>query len=53
MTPPEQGFPPELLDASKTMTSDSFKQKYDENALILKTTYWYEFFSIIVISTDV
>ncbi|XP_076674077.1 DNA ligase 1 isoform X2 [Andrena cerasifolii] len=39
MTPPEQGSPPELLDASKKMSSDSFKQKYDENALILKTTY--------------
>lgn len=39
MTPPEQRSPPEILDASKKMSSDSFKQMYDENALILKTTY--------------
>ncbi|XP_054007510.1 DNA ligase 1 isoform X1 [Hylaeus anthracinus] len=39
MTPPEQGSSSEMLDASKTMSSDSFKQKYDETALILKTTY--------------
>ncbi|XP_043258323.1 DNA ligase 1 isoform X1 [Colletes gigas] len=39
MTPPEQGSSPEVLDASKSMSSDSFKQKYDETSLILKTTY--------------
>ncbi|XP_031849684.1 DNA ligase 1 [Nomia melanderi] len=39
MTPPEQGSPPEILDTSKKMSSDAFKQKYDETALILKTTY--------------
>lgn len=40
MTPPEQSRPFEILDTSKKMSSDSFKQKYDETALILKTTYW-------------
>ncbi|XP_011646999.1 DNA ligase 1 [Pogonomyrmex barbatus] len=39
MTPPEQSYPPEVLNASKKMTSDRFKEKYDEIALILKTTY--------------
>ncbi|XP_018339725.1 PREDICTED: DNA ligase 1 isoform X1 [Trachymyrmex septentrionalis] len=39
MTPPEQKYPPEILNASKTMSSDRFKEKYDEIALILKTTY--------------
>nr|XP_012136945.1 PREDICTED: DNA ligase 1 isoform X2 [Megachile rotundata] len=37
MTPPEQD--PQILDASKKMSSDSFKQKYEKIALILKTTY--------------
>lgn len=39
MTPPEQNFPFEILNASKNMSRDSFKQKYDEIALIIKTTY--------------
>ncbi|XP_029155818.1 DNA ligase 1 isoform X2 [Nylanderia fulva] len=39
MTPPEQDYPPEILNASKKMSSDRFKEKYDEIALILKTTY--------------
>ncbi|XP_018395103.1 PREDICTED: DNA ligase 1 isoform X1 [Cyphomyrmex costatus] len=39
MTPPEQKYPPEILNASKKMSSDRFKEKYDEIALILKTTY--------------
>ncbi|XP_076756120.1 DNA ligase 1 [Xylocopa sonorina] len=39
MTPPEQSFPPKVLDASKKVSSDTFKQKYDEIALIIKTTY--------------
>ncbi|CAL7947643.1 unnamed protein product [Xylocopa violacea] len=39
MTPPEQDFPPKVLDASKKVSSDTFKQKYDEIALIIKTTY--------------
>ncbi|XP_077261367.1 DNA ligase 1 isoform X2 [Temnothorax americanus] len=39
MTPPEQDYPPEILNASKKMSSDRFKEKYDEIALTLKTTY--------------
>ncbi|EGI63045.1 DNA ligase 1 [Acromyrmex echinatior] len=39
MTPPEQKYPPEILNASKKISSDRFKEKYDEIALILKTTY--------------
>ncbi|XP_070169027.1 DNA ligase 1 isoform X3 [Polyergus mexicanus] len=39
MTPPEQDYPPEILNANKKMSSDRFKEKYDEIALILKTTY--------------
>nr|XP_033321684.1 DNA ligase 1 isoform X1 [Megalopta genalis] len=39
MTPPNQESPPEILDASKKMSSDAFKQKYDKIALIIKTTY--------------
>ncbi|XP_048260360.1 DNA ligase 1 isoform X2 [Bombus terrestris] len=39
MTPPIQSYPPEVLDVSKKMSSDAFKQKYDETALTLKTTY--------------
>ncbi|XP_043496122.1 DNA ligase 1 isoform X2 [Polistes fuscatus] len=38
-TPPEQDYPFEILDVSKSMSRDSFKQKYDEIALIIKTTY--------------
>lgn len=40
MTPPEQNSSAEILNTSKQMSSDSFKQKLDETALILKTTYW-------------
>lgn len=39
MTPPEQKRPFEVLNASKGISTDTFKQKYDEIALILKTTY--------------
>ncbi|KAL7302891.1 hypothetical protein TKK_0004120 [Trichogramma kaykai] len=39
MTPPEQKRPFEKLNASKGISSESFKAKYDELALILKTTY--------------
>ncbi|OXU25784.1 hypothetical protein TSAR_010907 [Trichomalopsis sarcophagae] len=39
MTPPEQSRPFEVLNASKGISSESFKQNYDEVALILKTTY--------------
>ncbi|XP_034182592.1 DNA ligase 1 isoform X1 [Osmia lignaria lignaria] len=37
-TPPEQ-TDPVVLDARKSMSSDSFKQKYEKIALTLKTTY--------------
>ncbi|GAB1861374.1 DNA ligase [Camponotus japonicus] len=39
MTPPQQSYPPEILNANKNLSNDRFKQKYDEIALILKTTY--------------
>ncbi|XP_032680618.1 DNA ligase 1 isoform X2 [Odontomachus brunneus] len=39
MTPPEQAYPPEIINVSKQMSSERFKEKYDEIALILKTTY--------------
>ncbi|XP_026829707.1 DNA ligase 1 isoform X2 [Ooceraea biroi] len=39
MTPPEQEYPSEILNASKTMSSDRFKEKYDQIAITLKTTY--------------
>ncbi|XP_058798851.1 DNA ligase 1 [Phymastichus coffea] len=39
MTPPQQERPFEVLNASKGISSETFKQKYDELALILKTTY--------------
>ncbi|CAK9821968.1 DNA ligase 1 [Anthophora retusa] len=38
MTPPEQRSQ-KILDASKNMSSDTFKEKYEQNALIIKTTY--------------
>lgn len=37
MTPPNQ---PDVLDASKGVSSETFKNTYDRQALILKTTYW-------------
>lgn len=40
MTPPNQGYPPKVLDTSKGISADAFKSKYDQQALILKTTYW-------------
>ncbi|EFN88433.1 DNA ligase 1 [Harpegnathos saltator] len=39
MTPPEQTYPPEIINAAKKMSSERFKEKYDEIAIILKTTY--------------
>ncbi|XP_047352735.1 DNA ligase 1 isoform X1 [Vespa velutina] len=38
-TPPEQNYPFEILDVSKNMSRENFKQKYDEIALVIKTTY--------------
>jgi hypothetical protein len=40
MTPPEQQFPPEVINVAEKMSQDSFKAHLDEQALILKTTYW-------------
>lgn len=40
MTPPNQSYPPNTITASKNMSPEKFKAKYDELALILKTTYW-------------
>lgn len=40
MTPPNQSYPPDTLDASKGVSAEAFKTKYDQQALILKTTYW-------------
>ncbi|CAG0892252.1 unnamed protein product [Darwinula stevensoni] len=39
LTPPGQDYPPEILDASKGISSDSFKSKLESSALLLKTTY--------------
>ncbi|XP_063225753.1 DNA ligase 1 isoform X2 [Bacillus rossius redtenbacheri] len=38
-TPPGQSFPPEVLNASKTMSADKFKSCLEEVALTIKTTY--------------
>ncbi|KAF2904184.1 hypothetical protein ILUMI_02004 [Ignelater luminosus] len=38
-TPPTQSYPPEKINMAKTMSAESFKNKYDELALTLKTTY--------------
>lgn len=39
-TPPGQLYPPEVISAAKGMSQDTFKAHVDEEALILKTTYW-------------
>lgn len=39
MTPPEQQYPPEVVNAAEKMSQDSFKAYVEEQALILKTTY--------------
>ena len=33
-------YPPETLDASKGMSSESAKKKMEEYTLTIKTTYW-------------
>ncbi|XP_028395470.1 DNA ligase 1-like [Dendronephthya gigantea] len=38
-TPPSKDFPPEVLDASKGLSAESFKKKLDEAALCIKTCY--------------
>lgn len=40
LTPPNQKeYPPEILDASKTMSGEKLKEQMDEAALIIKTAY--------------
>lgn len=40
LTPPiQKEYPPEILDASKTMSGEKLKQQMDEAALIIKTAY--------------
>ncbi|RZC41548.1 DNA ligase A M domain containing protein [Asbolus verrucosus] len=38
-TPPNQEYPPQDLNTSTKMSSETFKTEYDKQALILKTTY--------------
>ena len=39
---PLQGWPLEILDASKlTGSAEKFQKQLDEGAAVLKTTYWY------------
>lgn len=44
MTPPDQSFPPETINACKGMSTENFKTAVNDQALILKTTYWYAIF---------
>ncbi|KAL4239319.1 tRNA ligase [Mactra antiquata] len=39
LTPPAQDYPPEIINAGKGMSADTLKQKMEETALIIKTTY--------------
>lgn len=39
-TPPNQKYPPEVLNAVKGLSEASYKTKLEEAALIIKTTYW-------------
>ncbi|KRT80299.1 hypothetical protein AMK59_6611 [Oryctes borbonicus] len=39
MTPPNQEYPPKILDCSKNKSSEKFKAMYEEFGLILKSTY--------------
>nr|CAD7443163.1 unnamed protein product [Timema bartmani] len=38
-TPPEQSYPPSVLNAAKGVPAETFKTRLDELALIIKTTY--------------
>lgn len=40
MTPPNQEYPPKLLNCSENKSQEKFKANYENLALILKTTYW-------------
>lgn len=39
MTPPEQSYPHEVLNAAKNLSEAKFKEKQEEITLIIKTTY--------------
>lgn len=39
MTPPGQSYPPDIPDASKTMSGEALKEEMDQAALTLKTAY--------------
>ncbi|GFT65082.1 DNA ligase 1 [Nephila pilipes] len=39
LTPPNQNYPPEIVDNSSKMSADCFKEYLQEQTLILKTTY--------------
>lgn len=39
LTPPNQSYPPEIVNSSSKLSSESFKKKLDAQTLILKTTY--------------
>ncbi|CAB3985626.1 DNA ligase 1-like isoform X1 [Paramuricea clavata] len=39
LTPPNKDFPPEVLDASKGVSAESFKKTLDKAALCVKTCY--------------
>ena len=38
-TPPGQTYPPVILDASKSLSTDEFKKELDSAALTIKTAY--------------
>jgi len=39
-TPPNQEYPPKIMNNAKKLGEAKFKNKVDELSLILKTTYW-------------
>lgn len=38
-TPPGQEYPPKIIDVSSKMSSETFKSRIEEDALVIKTTY--------------
>ncbi|XP_064612505.1 DNA ligase 1-like isoform X2 [Liolophura sinensis] len=39
LTPPAQDYPPEMMNAGKSLTADVLKKNMEEAALVIKTTY--------------
>ncbi|XP_067124516.1 DNA ligase 1 isoform X2 [Centruroides vittatus] len=39
LTPPNQEYPPKILNSLKGLSSESIKKKFEENVAILKSTY--------------